>query len=53
VNNYPQSAKVGLKDKVLQFIEQWNRYAKPFKWTRRSFDKVLAKAEQRALAVAA
>ena len=47
------ASKADLKDKVLQFIEQWNRYAKPFKWTRRSFDKVLAKAEQRTLATAA
>jgi len=42
-------AKSDLKEKVLRFIEQWNRYAKPFKWTRRSFDKVLAKAEREAL----
>jgi transposase len=47
------ASKADLKDKVLQFIVQWNRYAKPFKWTRRSFDKVLAKAEQRTLATAA
>jgi transposase len=47
------ASKTDLKDKVLQFIEQWNRYARPFKWTRRSFDKVLAKAEQRVLAEAA
>jgi len=46
-------SKADLKDKVLKFIEQWNLYAKPFKWTRRSFDKVLAKAEQRVLAAAA
>jgi len=47
------ASKADLQSKVLQFIEQWNRYAKPFKWTRRSFDKVLAKAEQRTLAAAA
>lgn len=46
-------AKSDLKEKVLRFIEQWNRYAKPFKWTRRSFDKVLAKAEREALESAA
>lgn len=28
-----------------QFILQWNEHAKPFKWTKRSFDKVLQKAE--------
>lgn len=47
------ASKADLQEKILQFIEQWNRYAKPFKWTRRSFDKVLAKAEQRTLAAAA
>jgi transposase len=47
------ASKADLKDKILQFIAQWNRYAQPFKWTRRSFDKVLAKAEQRATAAAA
>ena len=47
------ASKADLKEKILQFIEQWNRYAKPFKWTRRSFDKVLAKAELRTLEAAA
>lgn len=47
------AAKADLKDKVIQFIVQWNRYAKPFKWTRRSFDKVLAKAERQTLEAAA
>jgi transposase len=43
-------SKADLEDKTLQFISNWNRYAKPFKWTRRSFDKVLAKAEANAIA---
>lgn len=47
------ASKADLKNKLEQFIAQWNRYAQPFNWTRRSFDKVLAKAEQRALEAAA
>ena len=47
------ASKADLKDKVLQFIVQWNRYATPCKWTRRSFDKVLAKAERQTLQAAA
>ena len=47
------ASKNDLRDKVLQFIAQWNRYAQPFNWTRRSFDKVLAKAEQQTLEAAA
>jgi len=43
-------SKADLKDKLLQFIARWNRFAQPFKWTRRSFDKVLAKAEVNAIA---
>jgi len=40
-------------------VEQWfgilqrKRFGKPFNWTRRSFDKVLAKAEQQTLEAAA
>ena len=45
--------KQDLVKKVLGFIERWNRNAHPFKWTRRSFDKVLAKAERLALEKAA
>lgn len=47
------ASKADLKEKILQFIAQWNRYAKPFNWTRRSFNKVLAKAEQQTLGAAA
>lgn len=34
-----------LAERITQFIVQWNEHAKPFKWTRGSFDKVLQKAE--------
>jgi hypothetical protein len=29
---------------ILQFIQEWNQVAHPFRWTAASFDKVLAKA---------
>ena len=35
-----------LERKILQFIEDWNVGAHPFKWTPASFDKVLAKREE-------
>ena len=35
-----------LERKLLLFIEQWNQSAKPFAWTKQSFDKVLAKVER-------
>lgn len=34
-----------LELKINAFIEQWNEQAHPFHWTRRSFDKVLAKID--------
>ena len=34
-----------LERKVLAFILQWNEQAHPFRWTKRSFDKVLAKID--------
>lgn len=34
-----------LERPLLLFIEQWNQTAKPFAWTKQSFDKVLAKVE--------
>lgn len=34
-----------LERKVLAFIQQWNEQAHPFRWTKRSFDKVLAKID--------
>lgn len=35
-----------LERQLLLFIEQWNETAKPFAWTKQSFDKVLAKVER-------
>lgn len=32
-----------LEQKLLEFIEQWNQAAHPFKWSRESFEKVLAR----------
>jgi len=34
-----------LEAKLLAFISEWNREAHPFKWTPRSFDKILAKVD--------
>jgi transposase len=34
-----------LQRAILQFIVEWNELAHPFRWTARSFDKVLAKLE--------
>ena len=34
-----------LQRALLQFIAEWNALAHPFRWTVRSFDKVLAKVE--------
>jgi hypothetical protein len=41
-----------LESKILGFIEQWNDHAHPFRWSKRSFDKVLAKIDS-ALPIAA
>jgi len=41
-----------LKERLLTFVREWNDHAHPFKWTVRSFDKILAKVE-RAIALAA
>jgi transposase len=41
-----------LEERLLAFISEWNETAHPFKWTARSFEKVLAKVEA-ALAKAA
>ena len=37
-----------LESKILAFIDEWNEQAHPFKWTKKSFEKVLAKADQAA-----
>ena len=34
-----------LERQLMLFVEQWNQTAQPFAWTKRSFDKVLAKVE--------
>jgi hypothetical protein len=34
-----------LEERLLAFIAEWNAIAHPFKWTARSFDKVLAKID--------
>ena len=34
-----------LQRAILQFIDEWNELAHPFRWTARSFDTVLAKIE--------
>ena len=41
-----------LERKILEFILQWNVQAHPFRWSKRSFDKVLAKVDAQ-LAIAA
>jgi transposase len=41
-----------LEERVLAFIAEWNEIAHPFKWTTKSFDKVLAKVDA-AIAAAA
>ena len=39
-------SKAHLKDRILTFIAQWNERAHPFRWTKRSFEKILAKCSQ-------
>ena len=34
-----------LEQAVLSFIVEWNEFARPFKWTKKSFEKVLAKVD--------
>jgi hypothetical protein len=41
-----------LEAKLLAFIAEWNEVAHPFKWSTKSFDKVLAKAEEELKAAA-
>jgi hypothetical protein len=35
-----------LEVKILAFVEHWNQAAHPFKWTAKSFERVLTKLEQ-------
>ena len=39
------ASKKVLKEKIEQFIVEWNQQAHPFKWTQRSFDKIMAKQQ--------
>jgi transposase len=41
-----------LEHAILRFIAEWNDLAHPFKWTTKSFDKVLAKIDQALLPAA-
>ena len=41
--NFPDLAP--LTAAILQFIQEWNAVAHPFRWTTASFDKILVKAE--------
>jgi hypothetical protein len=41
--NFPDLAT--LQRAILQFIAEWNETAHPFRWTTRSFDKILAKVD--------
>ena len=34
-----------LQRAILQFIAEWNEIARPFRWTTRSFEKILAKVD--------
>jgi hypothetical protein len=41
-----------LEERLLAFLDEWNRHAHPFNWTARSFDKVLAKIDAAVAAAA-
>jgi hypothetical protein len=34
-----------LEDKLLAFIDEWNQDAHPFRWTAKSFEKILAQCD--------
>ncbi len=34
-----------LEERVLAFIDEWNAHAHPFRWTAKSFDKIIAKID--------
>jgi transposase len=40
-------SKKYLAEALKLFIDQWNEFAKPFKWKKRSFEKVLNKTEKK------
>jgi transposase len=39
------ASKAELAERIQAFITQWNERAHPFRWTTRSFDKILAKCQ--------
>ena len=41
-----------LEQRMLAFIDEWNQQAHPFKWSQKSFDKVLSKVNSQAQAAA-
>ena len=40
------ASKAELAERILTFIEQWNERAHPFRWTTKSFEKILAKCQK-------
>jgi transposase len=40
------AAKVDLREKIEQFIEEWNQHAHPFNWSTKSVAKIMAEALQ-------
>src|ERR1043166_9390255 len=46
------ASKAHLKEPLEAFIQQWNERAHPFRWTARSFGKILAKCEQQTVQMA-
>ena len=38
--------KAALSERIQTFIAQWNERAHPFRWTSKSFDKILAKCQK-------
>lgn len=40
-------SKIVLREKIYQFIEEWNHHAHPFNWTTKSVARVMADAPQR------
>ena len=40
------ASKAEMKERIMKFIQQWNERAHPFRWTTRSFDKIIAKCKK-------
>lgn len=43
ISNYADLAN--LEERILAFIDEWNINAEPFRWTKKSFVKILAKTD--------